>query len=257
MPTPRLLLPVALLILAPCLAAQIRPRPERDTPTSDAEEKKVIVPFYGNSTCPISGRDVDREKFIQVGNDRVYVCCKKCVPKVEADPHAAHAKAYPPKDVADVRNPRCPVRGGKTKEDVFVVWQGRKVHFCCPGCDTDFLGAAERKMALLENPGVTELGNDACLVMPEERVDGSSFFIYGDKLIDQCCDGCAGDFAEDPEKYLEAHAKAEAAKAKGERKAGHEHDKKADEPGHDHGGHDHGKKDEKPGHGHGGHDHDH
>ncbi|MDH4202198.1 MAG: YHS domain-containing protein [Phycisphaerae bacterium] len=33
----------------------------------------------------------------------------------------------------------CPVMGGKINKDVFVEYQGKKVYFCCPGCEDTFL----------------------------------------------------------------------------------------------------------------------
>lgn len=33
----------------------------------------------------------------------------------------------------------CPVMGGKINKDIFVEYQGKKVYFCCPGCEPEFL----------------------------------------------------------------------------------------------------------------------
>ena len=32
----------------------------------------------------------------------------------------------------------CPIMGSPVKESVFTVYQGKKVYFCCPGCDKAF-----------------------------------------------------------------------------------------------------------------------
>ena len=33
----------------------------------------------------------------------------------------------------------CPVQGGEIDKEVFVDVDGKRVYFCCPGCDTKFL----------------------------------------------------------------------------------------------------------------------
>jgi YHS domain-containing protein len=32
----------------------------------------------------------------------------------------------------------CPVMGGKINKDIFVEYNGKKVYFCCPGCEPEF-----------------------------------------------------------------------------------------------------------------------
>lgn len=41
----------------------------------------------------------------------------------------------------DLKNERCPIMGGKTPGNVYAVYDGTMVHFCCPGCDTKFFKA--------------------------------------------------------------------------------------------------------------------
>ena len=240
----RLPLSLTILLITATATAQT-PDTGKEADTKDKAPTEVVVPFYGNETCPISGRDIDQDRSVQVSNDKVYVCCKKCVAKVKANPESARAKAYPADATKDAENAKCPIKGKKPKESVFAVWQGHKVSFCCAGCKGKFLKAPERRMAMFENPGATELGNEHCLVMPEEEVDGESFFIYGDKLIDICCGGCADDFAESPEKYLKEYEKAQAATQQGDHDGDkkHEHgDSDKEEKGHDHGNGDHDHK---------------
>ncbi|MHC4240073.1 MAG: YHS domain-containing protein [Planctomycetota bacterium] len=32
----------------------------------------------------------------------------------------------------------CPIMGGPINKDVFVEYKGKKVYFCCPGCESQF-----------------------------------------------------------------------------------------------------------------------
>ncbi len=38
----------------------------------------------------------------------------------------------------------CPVMGGKINKEVFIEYKGKKVYFCCPGCETEFLKEPEK-----------------------------------------------------------------------------------------------------------------
>ena len=40
--------------------------------------------------------------------------------------------------VAAVEQTTCPVMGGAINKDIFIEYQGKKVYFCCPGCEEQF-----------------------------------------------------------------------------------------------------------------------
>jgi rhodanese-related sulfurtransferase len=56
-------------------------------------------------TCPILGKKIDKDLYVDAERHRIYVCCKGCLAKVEADPAAAIAtlreRGEKPKDLAD------------------------------------------------------------------------------------------------------------------------------------------------------------
>ena len=43
----------------------------------------------------------------------------------------------------------CPVMGGPIQKDVFVEYQGKKVYFCCPGCEETFLKDPDKYISKL------------------------------------------------------------------------------------------------------------
>lgn len=43
----------------------------------------------------------------------------------------------------------CPVMGGKINKDVFVEYKGKKVYFCCPGCEGTFQADPEKYISNL------------------------------------------------------------------------------------------------------------
>jgi YHS domain-containing protein len=60
-------------------------------------------------------------------------------------PHSAHARAQT----------TCPVMGGNINKDIFADYQGKRIYFCCQGCDTEFNKNPEKYLKMLEEQGVT------------------------------------------------------------------------------------------------------
>jgi YHS domain-containing protein len=50
-------------------------------------------------------------------------------------------------------NKNCPVEGGEIDAKEFVVYKGKKVAFCCSGCDKEFNKDPEKFMKLLADKG--------------------------------------------------------------------------------------------------------
>jgi YHS domain-containing protein len=40
----------------------------------------------------------------------------------------------------------CPVMGGAINKKYFIEYQGKRVYFCCPGCEDEFLKNPEKYM---------------------------------------------------------------------------------------------------------------
>lgn len=49
----------------------------------------------------------------------------------------------------------CPVLGGNIDKNVYVDYQGKRVYFCCQGCDNEFKKDPEKYMKKLKDAGVT------------------------------------------------------------------------------------------------------
>ncbi len=194
---------------------------------SSGMAQKVETPFFGNKKCPISGKPVKKNLAVKYNGEKIFVCCKACVKKVKAAPKDFYAKAYPASKNIDIKNPKCPIMKGKSKKNVTTTFQGHVVHFCCGGCDKKFRKEPNKHLArLTSKKKLTDLGNTHCIVMADEKIQADNFIVYNNQIINICCDGCAGDFAKNPKKYLAAYKKSKETK-------------KGKEKGHDHGGHDH------------------
>jgi Cu(I)/Ag(I) efflux system membrane fusion protein len=62
---------------------------------------------------------------------------------------------FPGKDAPAflVTQENCPVMGGKIDRKVFVDHRGKRIFFCCPSCERDFLAEPERYLKVLEELG--------------------------------------------------------------------------------------------------------
>ena len=54
------------------------------------------------------------------------------------------ADAVPNETTEPVEQTKCPVMGGDINKEYFVEYQGKKVYFCCPGCEEPFLKEPEK-----------------------------------------------------------------------------------------------------------------
>lgn len=85
--------------------------------------------------------------------------CKKSEPQTTTA-HEGHDHAMPTKPaemideakavVAEVMEQKtCPIMGGPINKDVFIEYKGKKVYFCCPGCEGKFKENPEQYIAKL------------------------------------------------------------------------------------------------------------
>lgn len=75
-----------------------------------------------------------------------------------------------PEGVIDLNNATCPVMNLEVMEGQYVDWEGYRVHFCCAGCDVQFLADPEKYLPVLaQDPAVAELlGVECADCYPEE-----------------------------------------------------------------------------------------
>jgi YHS domain-containing protein len=50
---------------------------------------------------------------------------------------------------------KCPVLGGNVNKQVYADYKGKRVYFCCEGCDKEFNKDPEKYMKKLHDAGVT------------------------------------------------------------------------------------------------------
>jgi YHS domain-containing protein len=62
---------------------------------------------------------------------------------------AEQAAATAEQAVATVEQTTCPVMGGAIDKNIFIEYKGKKVYFCCPGCEEQFKKEPEKFIAKL------------------------------------------------------------------------------------------------------------
>jgi YHS domain-containing protein len=59
--------------------------------------------------------------------------------------HDHHAMAHEGQTTADdIEQKTCPIMGGPINKAHFTEYQGKKVYFCCPGCEEEFAKDPEK-----------------------------------------------------------------------------------------------------------------
>jgi YHS domain-containing protein len=96
-----------------------------------AEEAQPLKP---QTKCPIMGGAVNKNLYVDVQGQRIYVCCRGCLAPVKADPDKAFATLQKNGEYAESLQKTCPVMGGAIDKSLFVEYEGRRIYVCCNGC---------------------------------------------------------------------------------------------------------------------------
>jgi YHS domain-containing protein len=118
-----------------------------------ADEEKKKEPAYqrfNNTICPVMNTRGNGKNHIVHNGIRYELCCKGCEKAFAKKPDTFLAKLPNKGKIVEGTNTTCPVMGGKVNKKVFTVHNGKKVYFCCPGCDKTFEKDPEKYKAKLK-----------------------------------------------------------------------------------------------------------
>lgn len=93
---------------------------------------------FNNVTCPVMDGKVSGKNHVVYNNVQYELCCKSCEKTFLKDPAKYLAKLPNDGKIVEAGNTTCPVMGGNVNTNVFTVYNGQKIYFCCPGCDKTF-----------------------------------------------------------------------------------------------------------------------
>ena len=92
--------------------------------------------------CPVSKQAINPEKFLEHNGGKVYFCCGNCPKafKLDNEDHVARANHQLAASGQAVQG-KCPISGGKTKDEQTADVDGVTVKFCCKNCKGKVEGA--------------------------------------------------------------------------------------------------------------------
>lgn len=115
------------------------------------DEKGAVGRSLGVKGIPVV-MVIDTEgKVSYRGNYTPHAVLRKRVKRVLAERGTALAK----ESTAGIAQTVCPVMGGTIDKTVFADHKGKRIYFCCAGCDTKFKSDPDRYMKKLAAAGVT------------------------------------------------------------------------------------------------------
>lgn len=86
------------------------------------------------STCPVTGREIDRTQYVDHEGKRIYVCGPECLKTVGKDP-AAYITQLESEGITVARyQTTCPVMGGTINKSLYVDHEGKRIYVCCQQC---------------------------------------------------------------------------------------------------------------------------
>jgi len=123
------------------------------SPTLAADKAKT------QTVCPMSGKPIDKEVYVDQEGKRVYFCCQDCVKEFKADPAKVMMKMKEEgvmlADAPMMMQSVCPVSGKPIDKAQYVDYKGQRVYFCCPHCPDAFKKDPEAMIKKMKAEGIT------------------------------------------------------------------------------------------------------
>jgi len=95
--------------------------------------------------CPMTGKKLNPNMTVQVGDQNVMFCCGGCKAKVrKAEDKVATVFSTAAFKKGFTHQTLCPVSGKPINANIMVEHDGRKVYFCCKGCPKKFQANPEK-----------------------------------------------------------------------------------------------------------------
>jgi len=110
------------------------------------------------TVCPVMGRKINKDLYVDADGKRIYVCCEGCIEKVKADPQK-YIKLIEEQGITlyktSVSQTVCPIMGGKIDKNLYVDADDKSIYACCAGCIEKIKANPQKYIEQLENQGIT------------------------------------------------------------------------------------------------------
>lgn len=156
-------------------------------------------PTSVQKTCPVSGKPIKQDVFIEYEGQKIYFCCPGCPARFKESPTtylpAVYKQVYP----QEVQL-KCPVMGGPLDGKTFADYQGRRIGFCCDGCPQEFKANPAKYLPKLKEASTEQVH---CPVTGK-AIDAKQSFQYQGKTVYFNSPEALAKFKADPAKYAAA-----------------------------------------------------
>ena len=88
--------------------------------------------------CPMRGEKINPNVHADYQGKRIYFCCPGCIEEFKKNAAKIIKEIESKGIILDVAQVKCPMQGGKVKAELYADYNGRRFHFCCPGCVEKF-----------------------------------------------------------------------------------------------------------------------
>ena len=145
----RTLLTIAALLLTLSVAVAA----DKAKPTDTAKAPELMA----QTLCPVMGGKIDSAIYTDIQGQRVYLCCAGCIEPLKKDPAKYFKKVAAEGVLLENVQISCPVSGEELKDKkVYADHEGRRVYFCCEGCNDRFEKDPQKYLTLLDKPAGDE-----------------------------------------------------------------------------------------------------
>lgn len=134
-----------------------------DTKQEAQQEAQQEVPkeLKNQTHCPVMGGKIDSTVYTDLQGQRVYHCCPMCSKQLTEDPNKFFKKAAAESVLFENIQTSCPVSGKKLEEkEAFTDHEGRRIYFCCAGCEAPFNKEPQEYLSKLDAPAEIMEGHD-------------------------------------------------------------------------------------------------
>ena len=125
---------------------------------TQVEKNTTAEEVKSQTTCPVTGDEIDKKFYADYKGKRIYFCCGNCAAEFKKDP-AGYVKKLTDEGVTLQNTPKpqtmCPVMNAKIDKKLFVDHQNKRVYFCCSHCIKEFNKNPQKYIDKLEKEGIT------------------------------------------------------------------------------------------------------
>ncbi len=112
---------------------------------------------HDQTACPITGKGINKEIYVDHEGKRIYLCCPGCKEKAAADAVKIISRLQGEGiklAKVTVSQTVCPVMGGDINKELYSDHDGKRIYFCCAMCKPLFEKEPLKFIGQMEAKGI-------------------------------------------------------------------------------------------------------